>query len=406
MSEGGPSQPVSAWLPLRRQAFWVILAATFAANLGVQYISPLLPAMRHSLHLSPIQLGWVIAAYSLPSLLVTVPLGVLGDLWGGKRVLIGCLLLYGLSGIATVWVADFTQLLVLRVLQGIGNAALATLTISLLAAGLAPREAALSQGYRVVMGSGAEFVQPVMAAAILTWTGDWRLPFLLFLLPVATAIWAIFGLRGADTGAAEAGAFRTGFGRQLGSAISDGALLGISAGGFARWFIKYAFFAYMPLYLATQLNASANEIGLIVGIPGLLSALAASQTGRLGLGRVGRWALLISLAVLGGTMPAITIFHSITWAVVFSILMGTADGVCGPLLNAYISFLPAPAVRTTVVSISGVIRNLGKTAAPLVAGALLATAGYTFALLAVGMAGLLAPGYLVALFRRSGAVRS
>jgi MFS family permease len=396
---GGYSrQPVSAWAPLHRQAFWVILGATFVANLGVQYIAPLLPAIRHSLHLNAVEIGWVIAAYSLPSLLVTVPLGILADLWGGKRVLVACLILFGISGVATIWVTSFEQLLVLRVLQGTGNAALATLTISLLASGLPPREAALSQGYRVVVGSGAEFVQPVLAALILTWTGDWRVPFLLFLMSIGIGIWAIFGLHGADTGALGAKAVRVGFGSELGSAMRAPSVLGVTAGGFSRWFIKYAFFAYMPLYLATELNASANEIGLIVGIPGLLSAIAASQAGRFGLGRPGRWALVASLAALGAAMPAITVLHSVAGAVVFSFLMGISDGVCGPLLNAYISFLPPAAVRTTVVSVSGLMRNFGKSAAPLVAGSLLVPAGYTGALLAVGLSGLLAPLYLLGLF--------
>ena len=365
----------------------------------MQYIAPLLPAIRHSLHLSPADLGWVIAAYSLPSLLVTVPLGVLADLWGGKRVLVACLILFGASGVATIWVTSFEQLIVLRVVQGIGNAALATLTISLLASGLPPREAALSQGYRVVVGSGAEFVQPVLAALILTWTGDWRLPFLLFLMPIGIGIWAVFGLRGGDTGAHGRQVLKTGFGHQLGSALTEPAVLGVTAGGFARWFIKYGFFAYVPLYLASQLNASATEIGLIVGIPGLLSALAASQAGRFGLGRPGRWALVVSLACLGAAMPGITLLHSVGGAVGFSVLMGIADGICGPLLNAYISFLPPAAVRTTVVSVSGVMRNFGKTAAPLLAGALVVPAGYTAALLAVGLSGLLAPAYLAGLFR-------
>src|SRR5919201_4437232 len=92
--------PRSAWAPLKRQPEWVILATTFTANLGVQYLSPLLPAMRSDLHLTTVQVGWIIGAYSLPALLVTVPFGVVADVWGAKRMLIVSLAGFGLSGLA------------------------------------------------------------------------------------------------------------------------------------------------------------------------------------------------------------------------------------------------------------------------------------------------------------------
>ena len=65
--------------PLRHQAEWVILATAAVTNLGVQYISPLLPAMRSDLHLTTVQVGWIVGGYSLPSLLLTLPLGVAAD---------------------------------------------------------------------------------------------------------------------------------------------------------------------------------------------------------------------------------------------------------------------------------------------------------------------------------------
>jgi len=406
MARGEAASPrrVSAWAPLRRQPFWVILGASFAMNLGVQYISPLLPVMKGEMHLDVVQVGWLVAAYSLPSLLVTLPLGIAADLWGGKRVLVACSLLFGLSGVAAVWVTDFGQLLVLRVIQGVGNAAMASLTISLLAEGLSADEQALSQSYRVAVSSSAEFVLPLLAGLELAWFGNWHIAFLAFALPCAVGIWAIFGLPGSSEGGHGKGRGKASYGRQLQAALVTPAVAGVTAGGFARWFMKYGYFSYIPLYLASQLHASSTAIGLIVGIPGLLSALAATQAGRFGLGQNGKLALVVSLVVMGAGLPAITLVHSVPAAVAFSVVMGAADGICGPLLNAYISHLPPAAVRTAVVSVSGLIRNAGKAAAPVVAGALVVMTGeYSSAMTAIGLSGVLAVGYLFPFLRPASA---
>jgi MFS family permease len=387
----------SAWSPLRRQAEWVILATTFTANLGVQYLSPLLPAMRAGLHLDTVQVGWIVGAYSLPALVVTIPLGVVADLWGAKRVLVGCLLGFGLTGLGMLTAADFAQLLVWRVLQGIFFAPIASLTISMVAESLPRHEQALAQSYRNVVGSGAEFVQPVLASAILVAFGSWQPAVLLFAAPILVAVWAALALPESENR------------RRLherrsyvGDAVTtmvEPAVLAVTVGGFARWFLKYAFFAYMPLYLAGVAHVPVGTIGLVIGIPGLVGALVASQAGRLGLDRAGKVGLAVSLAVLGLSIPAVTLVPVAAWAVAMAVVQGVADGVCGPLLNSFISFLPRESVRVTVVSASGFLRNIGKAAAPAAMGPLVLMLGYPAAFLIMGATALTAPFYLVPLYR-------
>jgi hypothetical protein len=82
-----------------------------------------------------------------------------------------------------------------------------------------------------------------------------------------------------------------------------------------------------------------------------------------------------------------------------AVAQGIADGVCGPLLNGFISYLPRENVRVTVVSASGFLRNIGKAAAPAVMGPLVLLLGYPGAFLALGLSALAAPLYLVPLYR-------
>lgn len=373
----------------------MILAAAFSTNLGVQYISPLLPAMRGDLHLTTIQVGWLVGGYSAPSLLLTLPLGVLADLWGPKRMLVSCLLLFGVSGLGTLTATSFPQVLLWRVLQGIAFAPVATLTISMVADSLPRDQQAMAQSYRSVVGSGSEFVQPVIAGYILAAAGNWRPAFLLFVIPLVVAVWAGLALPRRPGRRRDRSVFTS----RAAATLRDPAILGLTMGGFARWFLKYGFFAYMPIYLASRVHAQPTEIGYVIGIPGLVGAVVASQAGRLGLQRAGKASLAAALAVFGASLPAATLIPNVWWAAGAAVIQGASDGVLGPLLNSFISILPPAPVRVTVVSVSGLLRNIGKTIAPTVLGPIILLMGYPLAFGAVGLLALAAPGYLLPLFR-------
>jgi MFS transporter, ACDE family, multidrug resistance protein len=392
-----PARPArsNAWAPLRHQAEWVILAAAFSTNLGVQYISPLLPALGGDLHLTTVQVGWLVGGYSAPSLLLTLPLGVVADVWGPKRMLVSCLVLFGVAGLGTLTATSFWQILVWRVLQGIAFAPVATLTISMVADSLPRAQQAMAQSYRSVVGSGAEFVQPVIAGYVLALTGSWRPAFFAFVVPLVVAVWAAVALPGVAGRRRE----RQAYASQAAAAVREPAILGVTMGGFARWFLKYGFFAYMPLYLASAVHADPTAIGYVVGIPGLMGAVVASQAGRLGLERAGKASLAAALAVFGACLPAVTLIPNVWWAATVAIVQGTADGVLGPLLNSFISILPPARVRVTVVSVSGLLRNVGKTIAPAVLGPMVLLMGYPLAFGVVGLLALAAPAYLLPLYR-------
>lgn len=395
MPSSSESSRTDALAPLRHQGEWVILASSFSINLGVQYVSPLLPAMASDLHLTTVQIGWVVGGYALPSLVLTLPLGVLADFWGSKRMLVIALVVFGVSGLAVVTASSFGQLLFWRVVQGIAFAPLATLTISMVAETVPARHQAMAQGYRSVVGSASEFVLPLLAGASLAIFGSWRPAFLLLTAPLVIGIWAALVLPAGTRGELR----QRGYATQAAAAAREPAILGVMMGGFARWFLKYAFFAYLPIYLTSRLHAQAVETGAIVAIPGLVAAIVASQAGRLGLSQRGRTSLMVGLVVFGVCLPAFTVISAIWWTAVVAVVQGIADGIIGPLLNSFISILPRPTVRVAVVSLSGLVRNVGKTIAPTVLGPLILGLGYPLAFGAVSLVAVSAAIYLLPLVR-------
>ncbi|MBT3916422.1 MAG: MFS transporter, partial [Rhodospirillaceae bacterium] len=66
---------------------FMIVALTFTSLLGFPIISPALPAARDALNISTENIGWIMAAYSLPGLLFMPLSGLLADRYGKLRVL-------------------------------------------------------------------------------------------------------------------------------------------------------------------------------------------------------------------------------------------------------------------------------------------------------------------------------
>lgn len=392
----GATERASAPVVNERLSQSLVILSSAAGVLGVQLVSPLLPAMQQSLHLSTTQTGAIVSSYSIAALLATLPAGILADRIGSRRLLWWSLMVFGLSGLATFFVHDFLLLIALRVMQGIGFAALVPLTIGVLVDVVRPVRRSHAQSYRVAGMSAAEFVLPLVAGLLVAATGRWQAPFLLFFIPLALSVLVRRWLpqRGVDHVPLKRGEY----GPKLKEVACDPVIVSLFSVGFVRWWLKYGFFTYMPLYLYKTLGAGVAEIGAVVAVQGLLGAVVSSQTGRLGSGSLARATLVASTVIMGASLAALPLVHHVLWAVTMCMLLGVADGLAGPLMNGLVGILPPAAVRTTVIAVSGTGRNLGKAVAPFVIGLIIAAVGYSRGFVIAGAVGLAAPLYLRALW--------
>ncbi len=80
------------------------------------------PRMQHDLHISPVQWGWVIGAFTLAYTLFEVPSGMLGDRIGPRRVLTRIVLWWSAFTCLTGAMTGFYPLLAVRFLFGAGEA--------------------------------------------------------------------------------------------------------------------------------------------------------------------------------------------------------------------------------------------------------------------------------------------
>jgi EmrB/QacA subfamily drug resistance transporter len=106
--------------------------------LDVMIVSVALPSLQRELRLSPAGLEWVVSAYAL-ALAALIPTGgALGDHFGRKRTFLSGVLLFTLASVGCALAVSGGMLIGFRVIQGIGGAVMASLTLALIAEAYPP----------------------------------------------------------------------------------------------------------------------------------------------------------------------------------------------------------------------------------------------------------------------------
>ncbi|MEA2266803.1 MAG: hypothetical protein QOE27_2386, partial [Solirubrobacteraceae bacterium] len=105
------------WWALSCTSLGMLLAAT---NSGTLIIA--LPDLERSLHASLLALVWVILAYMIASTVLVLSAGRLSDLFGRKRAYVAGFVVFALGSLGAGFAADVTQLILWRILQGVGGA--------------------------------------------------------------------------------------------------------------------------------------------------------------------------------------------------------------------------------------------------------------------------------------------
>src|SRR6266513_2493760 len=113
----GADHPSYKWWALSCTSLGMLLATI---NSGTLIIA--LPDLERSLGTSLLQLVWVILAYMIASTVLVLTAGRLSDLFGRKRAYVGAFVVFSLASLGAGFSANGTELILWRILQGIGGA--------------------------------------------------------------------------------------------------------------------------------------------------------------------------------------------------------------------------------------------------------------------------------------------
>ncbi|MET4781717.1 MFS transporter [Glaciihabitans sp. UYNi722] len=99
----------------------VLLIGMFMSLLDTTIVNVALPTIRDSIHADEATLAWIISGYALAFGLVLIPAGRIGDRFGHKWVFFTGLAIFTAASLAAGFAHDPTQLIVARVVQGLGG---------------------------------------------------------------------------------------------------------------------------------------------------------------------------------------------------------------------------------------------------------------------------------------------
>ena len=169
----------------------VFVAAMFMSIMDATIVNVALPTIGRDFHVSPTSVASVAIAF-LVSLAVFIPAsGWLGDRFGGKRVLLTAIVVFtvasALCGVAT----SLGELVIFRVLQGVGGGMLAPVGMAMLMRAFPPEERIRASAILTVPTTLAPALGPVLGGLLVT-DLSWRWVFYVN-VPIGAAAF-VFGL--------------------------------------------------------------------------------------------------------------------------------------------------------------------------------------------------------------------
>jgi EmrB/QacA subfamily drug resistance transporter len=103
---------------------WIVAAGFFMQSLDTTIVNTALPSIANSLHVAPLAMQPVVVAYTLTMAMLTPASGWLADRFGTRRVYFAAILVFVLGSICCASAHTLGQLVMARVLQGLGGSML------------------------------------------------------------------------------------------------------------------------------------------------------------------------------------------------------------------------------------------------------------------------------------------
>jgi len=305
-------------------------------------------------------------------------------------VLLPSLLLFGLAGGGCALVSSLIPLLGLRLLQGIGAAALGVLNATLVGDLFEGRQRTTAMGLNASVLSVGTATYPLVGGS-LAMIG-WRWPFALPLLALPVAVLVARRLREpAVAPPPRLNVYLAGVWREARQAQVL-ALFAASCGIFVLLYGPYV--TFLPLFMDDRFGSAPVVIGLVMTSISVVNAITASQLGRITARIPER--TIVRLGFISFALGLLIIpFVPATPALLLpAVLIGFAFGTTIPVVLSLVAGLAPDDRRAAFMALNWTVLRFGQTLGPLVASAVYAAAGFRAvylvgAVLALALAGLM-----------------
>ncbi len=369
-----------------RPPITILFAVTITGILSNSLISPAIPDILDHFDQPDSRAGILVAAGSLPGIVVAPLVGFAADRFGRKRVLLPCLFFFGSFGVASAAAPTFNMLLAARFGMGFGASGLINLAIVMIADNWSGTERTRLIGLNSAVLTMGLAVLPLLSG-LLTETVSWRAALAVYSVALATAAAvavSIDNFKPEQTGGATAQI------RDAVTVLRQPILVATLASVVLTFILIFGvFLATLPIHLEQEFGLGAGWRGAIIAVPALSSSIVSANLATLR-DRLG----LRTILVVGTSLFAMSFFllgsaGVLLFVVIAAVVYGVGEGAMIPSLqDAAMTIAPA-AHRGGVLAVWVGFARLGQSIGPLLATAMIASTSTSATIVAGGGAGLL-----------------
>ncbi len=355
----------------RDRSFQIASLASFLGFMMVALITPAFPKMVQALGVPEQSIGLLITANTIPAIIISPLSGIMADRFGRKRVLVPSIFLFGIAGGSCAFTSDFNILLILRLVQGIGGAALFNTSIVIIGDIFAGQQRAEAMGLNNTINYAGYIIYPVLGGALASLA--WNYTFLPLFLNIPLGIIAQFYLKYPEPNNQQT------FKKYLGDTVNylrSLKVLWLFLAAIITYILFYgAYLTYFGLLLGSRFQVSPFTIGLFVAVAGLIIAVTSSRLGILNKRFSPTLLVMVAFGIYAVAMFIIPVLPNLWLLLLPTIILGIAQGLIIPSMSIIASNATPPEHRAGFMAIFGAMIMLGMTIAPLVMGLVFTSTG-------------------------------
>ncbi|MFC1845970.1 MFS transporter [Chloroflexota bacterium] len=371
----------------RNHNFLIACGVNLMGMMCVAVIVPAFPQMVDALGIGEQSIGLVITAFTLPGFLFAPLAGIMADRFGRKRLLVPCLLLFGVFGGGCALAPDLNTLLILRVLHGIAGAPLIGIATAIIGDLYSGQQRVEAMGLNTTIMYSGYIVHPIIGGALAGF--GWHYAFLPFLVSIPLGLIALLSLNCPEPESKQT--LKEYLGDALGYMKSLTAFW-LFAAVIVTYILLYGgYLTYFGILLDSRFHASAFIIGLHISVVGLMTAIAASQVGRLNKRFSIVSIIIVAFIIYACATALIPVMPNLWLCFIPTIIFGIAHGLNLPGLQVIAASMVPLEHRAGFMNIFTTFVMLGMTVAPPITGLAFSLTGLKGTFIIVALIALIIP---------------
>jgi MFS family permease len=373
----------------RKELLLPVYVPTVLLSLGEGLLLPILPVYALTFDVSFGMAALVIAAAGIGTMLADVPAGlILGRLGLKPTMLIGAALT-AFSMFALVFASLFPELIIYRLIGGVGTAMWGLSRHAFITESIAPRQ----RGQAIAVFGGINrigmFSGPVVGGLIGQQLGLTSSFYLSGALAVIALVISIIYVKDTRVVVHSSRSVRWGLVRDL-LRTNRGDLTAASVAQICGQMVRAGRQAIIPFYGASVLGLNVAQIGTVQSASSVVDMALFIPAGYI-MDRYGRkFASVPSFALMGIGMAMIPLTGSFLTLIVVSVLIGIGNGLGSGAMMTLGADLAPKGATGEFLGLWRLVGDSGRASGPVVVGGLTDSTGFTFTAIALGGVGVAA----------------